>query len=120
MTTNPDDNRLYAYEIFEPTGMPITAGAVARDWMDAMDQRFPYRCLPMTIANQAGWMLHSPMELTAVWDGGPSAASLCIDFGSPPGANAFGGSFVAGTVSHSAVRPELRVSNHFGNGILSF
>ena len=29
MTTNPDDNRLYAYEIFEPTGMPITAGAVA-------------------------------------------------------------------------------------------
>src|SRR5438128_10505901 len=115
MTTIPNDNRIYAYEVFEPTGVPITAGAWTRDWMDMMPDRFPYRCLPMTIANQAGWVLHSPVGLTAVWEGGQHPTSLRIDFGhaaTPP--NTFGGSFVAGMVSHAAVQPEMRISTHFG------
>src|SRR5262245_60184221 len=81
MSTADDNNRLYAYSLFEPTGVPIAAGLWTREWMDAMPERFPYRCLPMTIANQAGWMLHSPVGITAIWDGGMDPRGLRIDFG---------------------------------------
>src|SRR5947207_14549400 len=98
MTADSNDNRIYAYEVCEPLDMPITTGPVARAWMDAMPQRAPYRCLPMTIANQAGWMIPSPVGFTAVWDGGMGLASLRVDFdNAPPQAQstAFGVTFVA-------------------------
>jgi len=38
--------------------------------MDATNERFVYRCLPITIANSLGWEIVSPNGFTATWDGG--------------------------------------------------
>jgi len=49
-----------------------------RDWMDATPNRFAYRCLPLTIANQTGWWIRNPVGFTATWRG--SSAPGTIDF----------------------------------------
>lgn len=49
-----------------------------RDWMDATPNRHAYRCLPLTIANQAGWWVRNPVGFVARWQG--SAAPGSIDF----------------------------------------
>jgi hypothetical protein len=47
----------------------IRAAPLERDWMDASDQRFAYRCLPLNIANAHGWELLCPSGFSARWDG---------------------------------------------------
>jgi hypothetical protein len=49
-----------------------------RDWMDATPNRFAYRCLPLTIANQTGWWVRNPVGFTATWRG--ASAPGAIDF----------------------------------------
>lgn len=41
-----------------------------RPWMDATDQRFAYRCLPLNIANAHGREILCPSGFVAVWNGG--------------------------------------------------
>ncbi len=43
-----------AYELHPQPDYPLEAAPISRDWMDKAHQRFPYRCLPLAIANQAG------------------------------------------------------------------
>ena len=52
-----DTNALIAYEIHHDINTLLEPAPIARDWMDAAPQRHPYRCLPLVIANQAGWVL---------------------------------------------------------------
>jgi hypothetical protein len=33
-----------------------------RDWMDAYPHNFAYRCLPLKIANESGWVVKSPID----------------------------------------------------------
>jgi len=40
-----------------------------RPWMDASPEKFAYRCLPLNIANQHGWEVLCPGDVTASWDG---------------------------------------------------
>jgi hypothetical protein len=96
-----DDNKFYAYEIHDNSHMAITAAPVNRDWMDATDRRYAYRCLPLTIANQAGWVIGCPATFVVTWDGRNSMDGLRIDF---------------------EPQPELRdsrVMSHFGSGVLT-
>ena len=51
-----------------------------RDWMDATTKRFAYRCLPMVMANQAGWMILNRDKLAVTWSGGVDQDALKIDF----------------------------------------
>jgi hypothetical protein len=115
-----EDGRLFhAYEVHEPAGMPIVRAPVQRDWMDRTDRRFAYRCLPLAIANQAGWLVLCPADLTAVWNGGPSQGDLRIDFGEDPSFPARGPGEV--WVGQSESRPpDARVVSHFGEGVLTF
>src|SRR5947208_17160615 len=83
-----EDRRLYAYELHETTDMRLATAPVDRAWMDATDRRAAYRCLPLTIANQAGWLIPSPVGFTAYWTGGPDKGSLYLDFDRPGGAAA--------------------------------
>jgi len=50
-------NELIAYPLHDRRRVPIIPAPVERDWMDNADRRFPYRCLPLNIANQNGWWL---------------------------------------------------------------
>jgi hypothetical protein len=48
----------------------IVPGRPQRAWMDAFNERHPYRCLPLTVANTTGWELLCPVGFTAEWNGG--------------------------------------------------
>src|SRR5437660_1467723 len=95
------DNTFYAYRVDErTTTMPLTCAAVDRDWMDASPQRFAYRCLPLNLANQAGWVIHNPVGFTAWWYGGLEKDRIVIEVD-------------GGHQTQS-------VSSHFGSGTISF
>ena len=51
-----------------------------REWMDATANKFAYRCLPLTIANQTGWMVNNPVGFTAVWNGQPGGGNVTFRF----------------------------------------
>jgi hypothetical protein len=69
--------RLTCYPL-EPDPPAIEPARAAREWMDRTDQRFAYRCLPLSIANASGWELLAPVAFEASWSGGDAAASLTI------------------------------------------
>ena len=50
----------------EPNVQPASAD---RGWMDETDERHAYRCLPLSIANAAGWEILNPVAFSAIWNG---------------------------------------------------
>jgi LPS sulfotransferase NodH len=73
-----DRLKLTAYDVGSPTKPRVVPGSPARDWMDATPRRFAYRCLPMVIANQWGWVVKVQQRVEAVWDGSPLATGLIV------------------------------------------
>jgi hypothetical protein len=57
---------------------PIVPLSAKRKWMTQTKEKFAYKCLPLTIANQYGYAVLSPADFTVVWSGGSSKES--IDF----------------------------------------
>ena len=51
--------KLTAY-VVDGHSVDIRPAPVERDWMDATDQRYAYRCLPLSIANAHGWKSSVP------------------------------------------------------------
>ncbi|MEM9964008.1 MAG: DUF6065 family protein [Asticcacaulis sp.] len=80
----------------------IIPGRQDRDWMDAFSSRFPYRCLPLTMANSTGWELLIPEDLTIEWNGGKLATDTTITADTP-----------GSHVDHFA-------QSHFSHGIVTF
>lgn len=76
------DLTCYLYDGWQPRIRP--AGA-RRDWMDDAPESFPYRCLPLGIANSHGWEVLSSCGFTVVWNGGTAAedVSVTVDEGHP-------------------------------------
>jgi len=70
-----------------------------RDWMDATDQHYAYRCLPLDIANASGWELLCQSGFSAHWEGGDALEALRI------------------TPDPGTTAPAL---SHFGHGVLTF
>jgi len=68
--------------------------------MDETDNGFAYRCLPLLIANRAGWFIPSPVKFSVWWKGGQNKEDLIID--------------VPETGSDG------RIQSHFGSGVLTF
>jgi LPS sulfotransferase NodH len=83
---------------------PLVKARQDRDWMEATAMRFAYRCLPMVIANQAGWMILNPRKFSLVWTGGPDIGALKIIYLSGKGAkiavSLFGGGVLTFTVGY--------------------
>jgi len=90
--------RITAYEVVEEP-LPIRTAERARDWIEALPDRFAYRCLPLAMANQLGWELLCPVTFTARWSGRDGLDAIDIRF-------------------HEE-KSEL-VGSHFGHGILTF
>jgi hypothetical protein len=57
----------------------LVAADVARPWMDATPERFAYRCLPMLIANQGGWLITNPQPIRVTWNGTADREGLTIE-----------------------------------------
>ncbi len=126
--------RLYAYELHQAADMRLSTAPVDRTWMDAAPQRAPYRCLPLVIANQAGWWLPCPASFSASWDGGLGKENVQLTFEPPDAAPAAGEMASSFAISSSLFAPivvsadqpspviqaDSRITSHFGNGIITF
>jgi hypothetical protein len=97
--TDPPPVQLSALRIHPDAPKPEPAPA-RRDWMDASDRRFANRCLPLLLANQAGWLIPSTCTACIRWTGGRSPDSLTIWTDNPS----------------SPIRPV----SHFGHGVLTW
>ncbi|WP_024517913.1 DUF6065 family protein [Bradyrhizobium sp. Tv2a-2] len=71
-----------------------------RDWMERTRDRFAYRCLPLNVANEYGWLLLNTHPFVAEWSGGDEI----------------------GAVSIRSLEPRARTIavSHFGQGVLTF
>ena len=90
--------KLIAY-VIDDTAMEIRPAPLERAWMDATDQRFAYRCLPLNIANAHGWEVLCPAAFKAIWSGEKAIGAIKIE------------------PEQGALAPAI---SHFGSGILTF
>lgn len=95
-----NETMLCAWELGAQAGMELEPAPFSRDWMDQSHNRFAYRCLPLVIANQAGWIIRNPVDFALRWNGGDQLADLKLKFASGP--------------------EETRIRSHFGHGIVTF
>jgi uncharacterized protein DUF6065 len=78
--------------LFE-TPFAIHPASRHRAWMNATQGRFAYHCLPLVMANQAGWILTSGRTVLATWTGGSDTDDLTVvspDGEDPPASSQFG------------------------------
>lgn len=101
-------NDFIAYELFQQDSMPVEPAPIHRDWMDATHHAFAYRCLPLAIANQHGWVVSNSAGFSALWDGSPDKKGVSLIFdGDVP------------TPTPIPV-PGPRACSLFGHGMLTF
>jgi hypothetical protein len=91
-------------ECFSTMARPpeMVPGRPQRAWMEAVADRHPYRCLPMTMANTTGWELLCPVAFTAEWTGGVHQRDITVRPDRPFG------------------EMEEYVKSHFAYGVLTF
>ena len=70
---------LIAYRL-RPWAPRIVPARARRSWMDATPGGWAYRCLPMTVANQQGWVLLNPVAFDVVWNGSRRTDGLAFRF----------------------------------------
>jgi hypothetical protein len=93
---------LVAFHRRDGPSVKIVPAGRWRDWMNATPDRFANRCLPLLMANQAGWMLLNPAPFEVSWTGGPHKSDLTVEY--PPD-----------------TPEEHRIAtSHFGSGIVTF
>ena len=94
--------KLTAYEVSSTANWIMEPAGGKREWMDATPDKFAYRCLPLVMANQAGWVLRCPLNFSARWNGGSQGSDTKVTFPDGEGPNAG------------------QIRSHFGSGILTF
>lgn len=93
-----DRTKLIAYRL-PRQALRIRPAPYERDWMDATDSRYAYRCLPLTIANAHGWEILAPTGFSAWWNGDRGVSAITIISDQP------------------GTKPAV---SHFGYGVLTF
>lgn len=86
----------------EPPDVEIVPADRRRGWIDAMPERWGNRCLPLLVANEAGWVLRNPLAFTATWSGKDHPESLTIEY------------------EEAASSVPRLVRSHFGSGVLTW
>jgi hypothetical protein len=92
--------KLIAYQISQGDFAPIRPAPRERRWMEDAEEKAPYRCLPLIVANQYGWEILSTHHVRASWDGTSTYEGLCVE--------SLGGD------------GPLHCYSHFGEGVLTF
>ncbi|MCA9307369.1 MAG: DUF6065 family protein [Phycisphaerales bacterium] len=98
MTTKPT---ITAFAVSDTRGWSIKPASPRREWMDRTEG-FAYRCLPLSIANQAGWVVTCPADVSVVWLGSNERNALHIN------------------LALGSERFRSSITSHFGFGILTF
>lgn len=89
-----------AYRVSSGPELELVPATSGRVWMTETRDSFANRCLPLLMANQAGWFVLGGHTLRARWNGGPAAADI--------------------EISHEEGEPPYSASSHFGHGIVTF
>jgi hypothetical protein len=97
----PSIQNLTCYQIHDHACKIVPAKS-ERVWMDTTDQRFAYRCLPLSIANAMGWELLLPAGFKATWNGGNELSDITLE------------------ASDASIDISRVASSHFGHGVLTF
>jgi len=74
-----ESRKLTAYQLIDDAP-ELRQARREREWMDNTHSGFPYRCLPLVIANQIGWEVLSPYTFTAEWNGGNQKEDIELTF----------------------------------------
>lgn len=96
------DQDFIAYVVGETKGWSLEPAASRRDWMDQTPYKGANRCLPMVIANQAGWIVKSPCGFKATWNGKNNPTDLTIE------------------VQENPAIYSKQIASVFGSGIVTF
>ena len=100
-TLPPEGCQLTAYRLHEhDTFLKIVPAPADRFWMDFTTHGWANRCLPLRIANQAGWHVLNNSKFEVEWNGKPDVNAVTINF-------------LDG-------RPSRFVKSNFGFGILTW
>lgn len=94
-----DENEFIAYKIYPNAITRLEPSPIARDWMDDSDNRFEYRCLPMVLANQSGWILRTIGDIRAYWFGGDKKTDVKIETEGGHAANSVHSMFGSGIIT---------------------
>jgi hypothetical protein len=94
-----DAPRLTAYRL--RNALPPVCAPASREWMDATDEQYAYRCLPLLIANQAGWFILNDQAVECIWNGTRDVSGVRIRH-----------------LDKNA--PRALVTSHFGEGIITW
>jgi hypothetical protein len=97
--TGNDRPELIAYRL-NSSPPPLVCAPGSRAWMDASIDRFAYRCLPLLIANQAGWFILNEHPFEAMWDGKLDPSGVHI--------------------RNLAKEATEKVTSHFGSGVITW
>lgn len=96
---------LTAYEYQSAEGWTLEPAETTRPWMHETIGKAALRCLPLAIANQAGWIIRSPCAFKARWVARkPEPSSLVISFPDKKDEARYAG----------------RIITNFGSGIITF
>lgn len=67
--------KITVYDLYPNSSrlFPIEPADFKREWMDQYNNNFAYRCLPLKIANESGWLIRSPIDFSLIYrsDGDP-------------------------------------------------
>lgn len=67
--------KCFVFPGWEPRIRPASS---KRDWMDMAPEAFPYRCLPLGIANSHGWDILNPCGFEVEWNGGMAVEDVIV------------------------------------------
>lgn len=92
--------KIIAYQVHENDSAPIRPAPRKRGWMEDAEERSPYRCLPLVMANQYGWEILSTHHVRASWNGTSTPEGLYVE-----------------SLEGNGL---LHCRSHFGEGVLTF
>ena len=91
--------RFDAYAVTSDSIVSLAPAPARRGWMDRTPERFANRCLPLLMANQAGWVVTLTEPVEVEWSGRDGKGEVDV----------YGGERVL-----------TNVQSHFGSGIVTF
>lgn len=91
--------KLCAYVVTAESILTLAPAPSRREWMEQTPERFANRCLPLLMANQAGWVLQLTEPVEVEWNGRDGRGDVDVS-----------GSDLA----------KINVASHFGFGIVTF
>ncbi|MEZ4311084.1 MAG: DUF6065 family protein [Polyangiaceae bacterium] len=91
--------KLSAYVVTAEGILALSPAPGRREWMEQTPERFANRCLPLLMANQAGWFVTLTEDVEVEWNGRDGLGDVRV----------YGGE-----------RVKANVASHFGCGIVTF